>query len=239
MLNSQSNPTVTNCTFSGNSAGIWGGGLSSTLNSFPTITNCTFSGNTAPVGGGIYTTDAIGGFSVTVVVNTISWGNNPDQIGDEGGATTTVNYSDVQGGWSGAGSNNIDADPLFVDPNNGDYHLLPSSPCIDAGDNTAVPAGVTTDLDGNPRFHDDLGIPDGGNPDGVNPIVDMGAYEFQGQTIPGDLDGDGEVGIVDFLALLAAWEPCPDPCPPFCFGDIDGDCNVGITDFLLLLGNWG
>ena len=56
---------------------------------------------------------------------------------------------------------------------------------------------------------------------------------------PADLDGDGEVGIIDFLELLGAWGPCPDPCPPFCFGDSDGDCQVGITDFLLLLGNWG
>ena len=56
---------------------------------------------------------------------------------------------------------------------------------------------------------------------------------------PIDLNDDGVVGIVDFLALLAAWGPCPDPCPPFCFGDIDGDCNVGITDFLALLAAWG
>jgi len=45
------------------------------------------------------------------------------------------------------------------------------------------------------------------------------------------------VGIVDFLALLAAWGTCSDcgNCP----ADFDGDCNVGILDFLLLLGNWG
>ena len=32
----------------------------------------------------------------------------------------------------------------------------------------------------------------------------------------GDLDGDGAVGITDLLALLSAWDPCPDPpetCP--------------------------
>ncbi len=54
----------------------------------------------------------------------------------------------------------------------------------------------------------------------------------------GDLDGDGVVGINDFLALLAAWGPCPGPCPPSCAGDLDGDCTVGITDFLSLLANW-
>ncbi len=58
-----------------------------------------------------------------------------------------------------------------------------------------------------------------------------------GTSIPGDLDGDGTVGINDFLDLLAAWGPCPS-CPPFCTGDVDFDCNVGISDFLTLLANW-
>ena len=57
--------------------------------------------------------------------------------------------------------------------------------------------------------------------------------------VPGDVDGDGLVGITDFVALLTAWGPCPAPCPPTCPADLDGDCNVGITDFLLLLANWG
>ncbi len=55
---------------------------------------------------------------------------------------------------------------------------------------------------------------------------------------PGDLNGDGTVGIEDFLMLLGAWGSCPDPCPPSCRADLDGDCNVGITDFLILLANW-
>ena len=50
----------------------------------------------------------------------------------------------------------------------------------------------------------------------------------------GDLDGDGVVGIVDFLALLAIWGPCPAPC----IADLDGDGMVGIVDFLGLLANW-
>ena len=50
----------------------------------------------------------------------------------------------------------------------------------------------------------------------------------------GDLDGDGTVGIGDFLALLAAWGPCPAQC----IADLDGDGTVGILDFLTLLANW-
>ena len=56
--------------------------------------------------------------------------------------------------------------------------------------------------------------------------------------VAGDLDGDGIVGLADFLVLLDAWGPCPQPCPPSCPADLDGDCAVGIVDFLTLLFNW-
>ncbi len=54
----------------------------------------------------------------------------------------------------------------------------------------------------------------------------------------GDVDGDCTVGIIDLLALLAAWGPCPEPCPPSCAADDDGDCAVGIVDLLALLASW-
>jgi hypothetical protein len=60
---------------------------------------------------------------------------------------------------------------------------------------------------------------------------------FGGPIDAGDLDGDGSVGIADFLLLLGDWGPCPlvpDPCP----ADADHDGMVGVTDFLLLLRNW-
>ncbi len=58
-------------------------------------------------------------------------------------------------------------------------------------------------------------------------------------SVTGDVDGDGTVGIQDFLSLLGAWGPCEAPCPPSCAADFDEDCQVGITDVLILLGNWG
>ncbi len=54
----------------------------------------------------------------------------------------------------------------------------------------------------------------------------------------GDLNGDGTVGINDFLGLLQAWGPCPLP-PASCPADLDDDGMIGITDFLTLLQNWG
>ncbi len=51
-----------------------------------------------------------------------------------------------------------------------------------------------------------------------------------------DLNGDGIVGMVDYLSLLGAWGSCSDcgTCP----ADFDGDCSVGILDLLILLGYW-
>ncbi|MHC4218595.1 MAG: hypothetical protein ACYSU7_09095 [Planctomycetota bacterium] len=69
--------------------------------------------------------------------------------------------------------------------------------------------------------------------DGVKLVrLDCGAAPL------GDLDGDGIVGVNDFLILLAAWGPCPEPCPPACVGDLDDNCVVNVNDFLLLLANW-
>jgi hypothetical protein len=52
----------------------------------------------------------------------------------------------------------------------------------------------------------------------------------------GDLTGDGEVGLVDFLILLSQWGPCGDcaDCP----ADFDGNCAVDVVDFLIQLANW-
>ncbi len=51
---------------------------------------------------------------------------------------------------------------------------------------------------------------------------------------PWDLDAGGSVGILDLLALLAAWGTDPGGPP-----DFNGDGIVGILDLLALLANWG
>ena len=63
------------------------------------------------------------------------------------------------------------------------------------------------------------------------------AVMINGFTPGGDVDGDGTVGINDFLALLALWGPCPDP-PAECVADQDADGVVGTTDLLIVLANW-
>ncbi|MCZ6543116.1 MAG: right-handed parallel beta-helix repeat-containing protein [Phycisphaerales bacterium] len=220
-------PTITNSLISGNTADSGGGGVYSNWGS-PTITNSTIVGNTAGnVAGGSY----FGGETSPTITNSILWGNGLEEIYVDESSTLVVSYSNVQGGWLGTG--NIDDEPLFVDPTNDNYRLSSVSPGIDAGDNTAVPKGISTDLDGNPRFVEDPDTPNAGN--GGPPIVDMGAYEFQVSECLWDLDHNGSVGILDLLALLAAWGPAPTPDPP----DFDGDGMVGILDLLYLLANWG
>lgn len=162
------NPTITNCIIVGNSAvgtaTAYGGGVFS--GSWTTITNCTISGNTASAsGGGVYS--QFSNFTETqILTNSIVWENAPEQIYTQPGNVPSVTYCDVQGGFTGTG--NIDVDPGFA--LSGDFHLMPDSPCIDAGTNSPTGGLPAQDADGNPRSLD-------GNGDG-QAVTDMGAYEF-------------------------------------------------------------
>ncbi len=162
-------PTIVNCTFSNNTAAVNGGAISF-KNSAPIITNCTFSNNSASSpGGAIACSNPLTG---TAVTNSILWGDSPDEISCD--SEISVTYSDIQGETTWYGTGNINADPMFVDEENGDFHLLNDSPCIDAGDNSAL-ALPATDIDGDDRKIDDPAVADTGN--GMPPIVDMGAFE--------------------------------------------------------------
>ena len=200
MQNVSSSPTLTNCTFSDNTVAGHGGGLYNS-DSSPTVTNCTFTVNVAALkGGGMYNYDG----SSPTLSNCILWRNTAptgSQIHNFAGTSANVSYSDIEGGYSGTG--NIDADPLFVDadgPDNiygtedDDLRLSAGSLCIDAANNTAVPAdsadldedGDTTertplDLNGKHRFLNDVSTTDTGVSDlpDYPEIVDMGAYEYQ------------------------------------------------------------
>ncbi|UCG57095.1 MAG: right-handed parallel beta-helix repeat-containing protein [Phycisphaerales bacterium] len=167
VVNYDSSPTFTNCLFSGNEANLAGGGMHShgyERGCSPRLTNCTFAANSAPSGAALACDSDAGQCPSNLeLTNCIAW-DQGDEVRNNDGSTITITYSDVQGGWPG--EDNIDIDPLFADT---DYHLSPASPCIETGDNGAVPPGITTDLDGNPRIVDADG-------DDIA-VVDMGAYE--------------------------------------------------------------
>jgi hypothetical protein len=106
-----------------------------------------------------------------------------------GHGTIAVSYSDVEPGGNEINGPNASiteanvsnvGDAGFVDQQLGDYHLLPSSPLIDAGDPN-TPQG--RDLGGNPLVRD-------GNGDGT-PRRDMGAFEFQSGLVAGEAPPPG------------------------------------------------
>ncbi|MGK2856267.1 MAG: PA domain-containing protein, partial [Thermoanaerobaculia bacterium] len=112
------------------------------------------------------------------VANSIVRGNGSEQIRADLLATGTalgVRFSNVEGGFPGTA--NVDVPEAFADPTRCDYRLLPGSPGIDAGENSALGEGIAADLDGKPRRIDDPDTTDGGA--GVPAIVDLGALEFR------------------------------------------------------------
>jgi len=169
---SSSSPTLMNNIIAGNTVDDYGGGIYCHSSS-PTLTNNTIADNTAYYGGGVYCQE----YSAPILMNCILWGDAPQEIYFESSYPNgiAVSYSDVQGGKDGIvsenpgdiidwGEGNIDADPLFIDADNGDYCLLPGSPCIDAGTPEGAPPD---DIYGNPR----------------DEFPDMGACEYQGISI--------------------------------------------------------
>lgn len=111
----------------------FGGGIVCILDSNPTIINNTISDNVALWGGGIGCMDN----ASPVLINNIFWGDSavssgPEVFGDDN-SMPTFSYCDVENNIL-PGEGNIAVDPMFVDPSNGDFHLLRQSPCIDAGD---------------------------------------------------------------------------------------------------------
>jgi hypothetical protein len=200
-----SSPVFINCIISKNSAYSGGGIFTQAVFSLAKFINCTISGNTATTqaGGGFYA-----GYSTPsiTVYNCIFWGNTAATGGNEIDGILTVEYSDIQGGWTGTG--NIDADPLFVNAAGGDYHLKVGSPCIDVGTSTGAP---TDDIDENVR-------PTSGTE------VDMGADETSGIDIDGDnVFSDHDCDDTDSTVYPGATEIC-NGVDDNCDGQIDEGC---------------
>jgi len=159
-------PRLTNCTLARNNA-EYGGAIVS-ITGHQIIANCTIVENTAlQDGGGVYCD-----YQADLAINsTIVWGNTAGGTGSQIAISSQadpsgveISYSDVENGQSGVHAeigcaidwrdgNTMD-DPDFVDANTLDYHLLLSSPCVNAGDPNAECVSPT-DIDGDPRVFDD------------------------------------------------------------------------------------
>ncbi|MHC4415128.1 MAG: right-handed parallel beta-helix repeat-containing protein [Planctomycetota bacterium] len=199
--------SLVNCVFSRNT-GETGGGLYITGESGSTVINCTVSRN---VGSGVMFEDN------PTLTNSIAWGNSPDQIAESplsAPGVATVHYSDIQGGWSGPGGHNINTDPLFVQSGTDNVRLSFGSPCVNAGDNSAIPVGVDTDLDGNPRI--------------VDGIVDMGAYEGEYEMLP-PAESDDDFDRGDVVSLIpTGGDPSPVASAQVAIVNLDGPDNASV-----------
>jgi uncharacterized repeat protein (TIGR01451 family) len=150
------NPLIQNNVFSGNTADLGGGGLYINTGS-PLIFNNVFHENIALLaGGGIYIHNFNAGISVPTIQNNILVSNTARISG--GGISNTgtpvLDYNDIWGNTGGdydnamPGLHDISTDPVWVDPDHGDFHLASNSPCIDAGDPETQP---DSDFESEPR----------------------------------------------------------------------------------------
>ena len=187
--------------------GIWVN-ASATLN----MVNNTITANTAAGGGGGVALQVSGVVEILNVFNNIIWGNTATGSGVDvylagTGQKKQFLFNDAHGmyGVWDIAVNNLDVDPQFFDPVNGDYHLRNTSACKDAGTNGA-PQLPATDLEGGPRI--------------ANGTVDMGCYEF-GNSIahPADVNNDWVISDAEYTAYAAAWKndqtwaTAPNPIP--------------------------
>ena len=184
------NGTIENNIISGNYVygGLGGGGglaeCDGTIQNNMIFDN--YAGGTSLPGGGLYRcsgiirNNTIFGNSATqdggglcecngTIVNCIIWGNSADGDGDQLDNCSLPLYSCIQD-WTGGGAGNISAPPRFRAFPDRDLHLLPDSPCIDAG---AYIADVVEDFEGDSR-----GVDGSAEPRGDGSDYDIGADEY-------------------------------------------------------------
>ncbi|MCE9616247.1 MAG: right-handed parallel beta-helix repeat-containing protein [Lentisphaerae bacterium] len=126
-------PVIENCVLVGNvAAGGSGGALYSAAGDYRLV-HSTAGGNRASASGGA----VYGAAAVTYVTNSIFWGNSAGTSGNDileaSANRVSLNYSDVQGGWSGGlGGNNLNGDPLFASSLSGTWETAVAYDAVNA-----------------------------------------------------------------------------------------------------------
>jgi hypothetical protein len=140
---------------------------------------------------------------------TISYNITDGTVLARDGATATKigNVTSVQPAW-------------FVDHANGNLHLKETASSLI--DQAGAVAGLTDDLDGDPRP--------------VGAANDVGADEFR---YVGDINADGHVGADDLLILAGSWAQSPGDAGYNANCNLAGGSAIDVSDLLALASNWG
>ncbi len=181
--NGESSPAILNCLFWKNnsySAGAIYNLGSNKGKANAQIVNCTFYKNMAHTSGAIYANaNDTSGTSIPTIVNSIFWGNSADNgnifrciYGNPKISYSIVDTTDCNSLNSGVGSNVVcgsgvlyNQNPIFENPDSGNFHLKPGSFAIKSGNSGIVNSfGLKYDLDSVQRI--------------INNSVDLGCYQF-------------------------------------------------------------
>lgn len=152
--------------------------------------------NSGSLRGGIYRCRGL-------IANCIIWGNANYNLEQ----SSLPFFSCIQD-WTNGGRGNISLDPGLADPSNGDFHLLPNSPCIDSGNTYYLFGEYIADMDGECRVAGssvDMGCDEyGGKMDQDGDLLDDEAETLQGTDIQNpDTDSDG---LMDGIEILRGTE---------------------------------
>jgi hypothetical protein len=213
-------PKFINCLFTGNhspNSAPFSALVTGTAVANIEIINSTISGNS---GSSMRLVDLGLQTSTVVIRNSILYGNGASQAPSVTGFSVDAAYSVIPFGFPGEGM--VGLDPMFVDQPPvldsahvlGDVHLLVGSPAIDAGSNSAMPVGITTDADHLPRLVNAI--------NGQPGTIDIGAFELQADI----------TGLPDQLAD-DDWNIFPNPTSGQCILSLKGSGHQGtirVTD---------
>ena len=221
---------LVNCVVVGNQAKTRAGGVYATAGR---VANCTISGNVASddYGGGLHLADSVTSRNCIVYYNSAPADANVHLAGSAvftHGCTIPA-----------VGTAAIVNEPVFANRDLRDFHLLPGSPCIDAGAPDQAPGD---DYDGNPR-------PVAGRVSEPAEF-DVGAYEYvRAVFVPADFDGDGIADLVVYHPATGNWHGLLSaesggvmkfgwasaiPVP----ADFDGDGQQDLAVYHPATGNW-
>ncbi|GAB3984549.1 hypothetical protein GCM10028806_59690 [Spirosoma terrae] len=162
-------PIFTNCTFSANTATVYGGGL--WIRGGGTLVNCTITNNSASIGGGISAPDVNATLKNCILVG--NTGDSDANLDGTAAAASSYNFIGANGSGgltNGSNGNIIGASNPLLAPlaNYGGttqtHALLPGSPAINAGTASGVPS---TDQRGISRVS----------------TTDIGSFESRGFTL--------------------------------------------------------